>query len=162
MKFSCLLKPGFCLAILFSVALCMAYGQRTPFEGANTVYITANLADGQAYEAIEKVLSEQGVLFSAASDGILISAQNKRFGPYKGATFSGQLGVVGKLVKLTGTMQIPAADGSTETNMTVIPVAYQPAKRKESIQRLGFLYLNELAKKLQPALHGVVTYKLQG
>ena len=61
MKFFRLLTPGFCIAILLSVALRVAYGQRTPLEEANSIYITTNLADRQTYEAIEKVFSEQGV-----------------------------------------------------------------------------------------------------
>ena len=38
---------------------------------------------------------------------------------------------------------------------------FQPTKHKESFPQLGFMFLNDLAKKLQPALRGVISYKVQ-
>lgn len=162
MKSSHLLPAGCFVALLFFFELPHAYGQRAPFEGANTIFVTTSLADRQTYEAIEKVLVEQGVLFSATSDGLLLSSQESQFGNYKGAKFIGQLSVRGGLIRLTGQMQAPATEDRPSSDVMVVAAAYQPTKRKESLQRLGFLYLNELAKKLQIALHGVVSYKVQG
>lgn len=49
----------FFVAILLSVASRAIYGQRIPFDGANTTYNTTNLANRHIYETVEKVLSEQ-------------------------------------------------------------------------------------------------------
>lgn len=149
------------LLLLYSVVLPLAYGQRTPFAGANTIFISTHLADRQTYEAIGQVLTEQGIQFSAASDGLLISAQGKPFGPYKDATFLGQITVTGSLVKLTGRMQAPPTGDGTMTEASVLPVAFQPGKRKETLPQRGFTFLNDLAKKLQPVLRGVISYKVQ-
>ena len=100
------------LFLLLSVVGLVAHGQRTPFAGANTIFITTSLADRQTYEAIGQVLTEQGITFSAASDGLLISAQGKSFGHYENAAFLGQMTVSGGLVKLTGRMQAPPDEGS--------------------------------------------------
>ncbi|QJW90449.1 hypothetical protein HNV11_14205 [Spirosoma taeanense] len=53
--------------------------------------------------------------------------------------------------------QTAASTGSNE--LTVIPIEYR--KKSASLQKAGFIYMNELAKKLQPILHGVITYKFQ-
>ena len=129
--------------------------------GPTPFLLRRSLADRQTYEAIGKLLTEQGITFSAASDGLLISTQGKPFGPYKDAAFLGQMTVSGGLVKLTGRMQAPPDEGSATIEASVLPVVFQPTKRKESLPQLGFMFLNDLAKKLQPVLRGVISYKVQ-
>lgn len=148
--------------IAWSIVFCSftAIAQR-PFEGANTIYITTSLADKQTYMAIQNVLQEQSLTFSAGRDCLFFTAQERSLTSKDKAVFAGQIWVNGGLVKLVGKMQtqMPAVEGST--NPAVIPAAYQPTKRSESVQQLGFLYLNDLAMKLKPALRGVVAYKVQ-
>ncbi|WP_460973487.1 hypothetical protein [Spirosoma migulaei] len=148
---------------LVTLLLCTftrARGQSLPVSEAHTIFITTNLADNQAYIAIGKVLTEQSILFSVTSDGILISSQGNTFTDNQDAIFVGQLTVTGGLVKLTGQMRTPSkANSNDPSDSKVVPIGYQ--KSKTSVSKAGFIYMNELAKKLKPVLHGVIRYKAQ-
>ncbi|GAB2574176.1 hypothetical protein [Spirosoma areae] len=138
-----------------------AHGQRPPFEGANVILITTDLADTQTYQAIIRVLTEQSITFSAASDGLLLTSSVKPVDGQQNVVFAGQVSVRGNMVKLTGQLYTPeqVAEGSKLPKGKAVPIAY--SKRKNSLQRAGFLYLNELAKKLQAHFRGVIFYKVE-
>ncbi|GAB2579658.1 hypothetical protein [Spirosoma areae] len=138
-----------------------AHGQRPPFEGANVILITTDLADKQTYQAITQVLTEQSITFSAASDGLLLNSSIKPVDGHQTIVFAGQVSVRSGLVKLTGRLYTPeqVAGEDKLSAGQVLPIAY--SKRKNSLQRAGFLYLNELAKKLQAHFRGVIFYKVE-
>jgi hypothetical protein len=152
---------GYCLALLLCVGLPYSYGQPHPFEGANVILINTDLADKEAYLAIGRVLTEQAIPFSAASDCLLINAKGQPFDGYKDVVFVGQLSVNAGLVKLTGRMRMPVPVGKEGGSDNYKAVGYSKEKSKPSLSRAGFLYLNGLAKKLYPELHGVISYKVQ-
>ncbi|AKD56170.1 hypothetical protein SD10_15965 [Spirosoma radiotolerans] len=139
--------------------------QPVAFEGANTIVITTDLADKEAYLTISQVLTEQNMPIEVASTCLRIRV------PLKSVQYStsaepiliGQLSVHAGLVKLTGIVQ-EAPSGRNNTGLAsskVIPASYQKERSKSTLPRLGFLYLSDLAKKLHPALHGVISYKVQ-
>ncbi|MVM35971.1 hypothetical protein GO755_38515 [Spirosoma sp. HMF4905] len=146
--------------ILTSFSLTPSMGQPLPFEDANVIFITTDLADKQAYQAISQVLTEHSILFSLASDGMLISTKGNPSLSSQGAFFMGQVSVIGGLVKLTGRMHLSSeidSSGSSERNIT--PIRYHTGK--STLAKAGFMYLDGLAHKLRPVLHGVIRYKVQ-
>ena len=153
------LRYGFLL--LLSGSLTFSYGQARPFSGANTVLITTDLADKEAYLTITRILAEQAIPFSVANDCLLISAPDYAFDQRKDVVFVSQLSVNAGLVKLTGTLQgVKEIIAGAESHPLL--VSYGHEKRPSTLGHRGFLYLHELAKKLYTDLHGVISYKVGG
>lgn len=147
------------LTFLLLGCLTGSYAQPRPFEGANTVLINTDLADKEAYLTVGRVLSEQAIPFSVARDCLVISAPG--FARQKDVVFVGQLSVNAGLVKLTGSLQEPLGKDQTEgADSRNVAVRYGKEKRNATLAHAGFLYLNELAKKLYTDLHGVISYKV--
>ncbi|GAB4050821.1 hypothetical protein [Spirosoma litoris] len=159
MKLSLLNLASFWV-VLFHFTISSAQGQSLPAERPTTIFITTSLNDTEAYLAIGKVLTEQGVLFSVASDGLLISSQGNSIADDKGVIFTGQLSLQKGVVKLTGSLrELPQADDSKSTKGNLVHAHYNGGTT--SLSKASFRYMDELAKKLKPALHGVIQYKLQ-
>ncbi|QMW03850.1 hypothetical protein [Spirosoma foliorum] len=159
MKLSLLNPASFWIGLLF-FTISSAQSQSLPAEGSNAIFITTSLTDTEAYLAIGKVLTEQSILFSVASDGLLISSQGNSIANNKGVIFTGQLSLQKGVVKLTGSLrELPQADGSKSTKGNLMHAHYQGGTT--SLAKAGFSYMDELAKKLKPALRGVIHYKLQ-
>ncbi|CCH55431.1 hypothetical protein BN8_04690 [Fibrisoma limi BUZ 3] len=133
-----------------------SYGQYTPFKGANMILLGTSLADKEALTEIANVLTDQSISFSVDRNLVSFQAKDKSSGGNEPIVFEGFLSVNAGLVKLTGKMQNAASGSQT---VSYIPVEYTTSKA--SSQRLGFLYMDQLAKKLQPVLHGVIIYKYQ-
>ncbi|ADB37721.1 hypothetical protein [Spirosoma linguale] len=152
---------AYCLGLLLSLLVPSALAQPAPFEGANVILITTDLADKEAYITVGNVLTEQGIVFSATDDCLLINLPVKASEPGKTTEFVGQLSVNAGLVKLTGRMQ-SASEPTNEQPMKSTPLSmgYAKDKRKTSLSQVGFLYLVELAKKLRRPLHGIISYKM--
>ncbi|MCX6215992.1 hypothetical protein [Spirosoma sp.] len=152
----------YCFGLLLSLLVPFAQAQPAPFEGANVILITTDLADKEAYITAASVLTEQGILFSAADDCLLINLPVKASEPGKTTEFVGKLSVNAGLVKLTGRMQL-AGEFTNEQPIKGRPLSmsYAKDKRKVSLSQVGFLYLIELAKKLHRPLHGIISYKMQ-
>lgn len=152
----------YCLGLLLSLLLPSAQAQPVPFEGANIILITTDLADKEAYLTAGNVFTEHGVLFSAADDCLLISLPVKTGESDKPAEFVGQLSVNSGLVKLTGRMQFSGESANGQAmKVTPLSMGYAKDKRKSALSQAGFLYLVELAKKLHRPLHGIISYKIQ-
>ncbi|GAB3769907.1 hypothetical protein GCM10028818_06830 [Spirosoma horti] len=153
------------LTLLFLPLLPAVKAQPVAFEGANVIVITTDLADKEAYLTISQVLMEQNIPIEVASNCLQISVPLKST-PYSSSAeplLISQLSVHAGLVKLTGTIQMaPSIKKSTGlASKKVIQASYHKEKSKSALSRLGFLYLNDLAQKLHPALHGVISYKVQ-
>ncbi|GAB3050616.1 hypothetical protein [Spirosoma pulveris] len=151
----------YCFILLLSGSLTLSYGQASPFPGANTVLITTDLADKEAYLTITRILAQQAIPFSVAHAGLLISAPGYPFDQHKDVVLVSQLSVNAGLVKLTGTLQGMKENGAGVESHPV-PVRYGHQKRASTLAHRGFLYLHELAQKLQADLHGVISYKVGG
>ncbi|QJW91760.1 hypothetical protein HNV11_21440 [Spirosoma taeanense] len=157
------LKPFCCwLACLFCLVATSSRSQQLPFKGANTILITTDLADKEAYLAVAEVLTEQGVAYTGDNDFLIIRAPENVFaGSNKGAVFEGKLYINSGLAMLTGWLRnssyIVQTSSLAEPNGT--PVEYR--KGSTAPQNEGFLFMDNLARKLQPVLHGVMSYKLQ-
>ncbi|RIV18412.1 hypothetical protein DYU11_27940 [Fibrisoma montanum] len=120
------------------------------------ILLGTSLADKEALNAIVTVLTEQSISFSIDRNLVSFKAQEKPSAGNDPFVFEGFLSVNAGLVKLTGKMQ-HAPNGAQ--SIRYVPVEYTTSKA--SLQRLGFLYMDQLAKKLQPVLHGVILYKYQ-
>ncbi|GAB4035230.1 hypothetical protein GCM10028809_43430 [Spirosoma gilvum] len=132
-----------------------------PFDDANQIFITTTLADQQAYQAIMQVLTDRSILFSASTDGLLISSQPHEFKAANDLVFVGLITVTGGVVKLTGQMRStePQSETAGSASLKTVPIRYH--NRKMSLAKIGFLYLDGLAHRLQPVLNGIIRYKYQ-
>jgi len=153
------------LTLLFLLLCSVVKAQPVAFEGANVIVITTDLADKEAYLTISQVLMEQNIPFEAIDDCLQLSVplKSSQYATSTEATLIGQISVRAGLVRLTGTIQRgnPARNTGGLASAKVISVAYQKEKSKSTLARLGFLYLSEVAHKLRPSLHGVISYKVQ-
>ncbi|SOD81159.1 hypothetical protein [Spirosoma fluviale] len=155
-------QRAYLVGLLLTLIFPPAQAQSIPFEGANVILITTDLADKEAYLVAGRVLTEQGILFSAGDDCLLITLPVNTGESGKKTEFVGQLVVNAGLVKLTGTMQSPNESVSNQPiKVTPLSIGYAKDKRKPLLAQEGFLYLNEIAKKLRRPLHGIISYKMQ-
>ncbi|GAB3014017.1 hypothetical protein [Spirosoma pulveris] len=151
-----------CLGLLLSLTVFSVQAQPKLFEGANMILITTDLADKEAYLVVGRILTEQGILFSAGDDCLQIALPVSTGEINRKIEFMGHLAVTAGLVKLTGSMQSPAESVNKQPmKATPLSFGYTKDKRKTSLSHEGFLYLNEIAKKLYRPLHGVISYKIQ-
>ena len=143
----------------------MVKAQPVAFEGANVIVITTDLADKEAYLTISQILTEQTIPFEVTDDCLQLNIPLKspQYATSTEPTLIGQISVHAGLVRLTGTLQrgTPARNNGGLASAKAISVSYQKEKSKSTFARLGFLYLSEVAHKLQPSLHGVISYKVQ-
>jgi len=153
------------LTLLLLLLCSSVKAQPVAFEGANVIVITTNLADKEAYQTISQVLMEQNIPFEVTDNGLQVSVplKSSQYPASAEPTLVSQLSVQAGLVRLSGTIQRGASvrnkDGMASAK--VISASYQKEKNKSTLARLGFLYLSDLAQKLQPSLHGVISYKVQ-
>lgn len=153
------------LSLLFLLLCPTVKAQPVAFEGANVIVITTDLADKEAYLAISQVLMEQSLPFEVTDDCLQLSVplKSSQYPTSAETTLIGQLSVQAGLVRLTGTLQKGplVRTNAGLTSAKVMAAVYQKEKSKSTPARLGFLYLSDLAQKLRPALHGVISYKVQ-
>jgi len=134
-------------------AICSA--QYNPSKGASRIVLTSNFADKETHQAIRKVLSEEDLVIEPTADGYLIRS-TQPLTP-EGYWFTGMLGVQTGVIRLTGQMTLPEVKSSTSSMGKVVPVVY--TQRSTSLQQKGFLYMDDLARRLQSVLHGSLTYE---
>ncbi|RYF69247.1 MAG: hypothetical protein EOO39_17950 [Cytophagaceae bacterium] len=143
----------------------MVKAQPIAFEGANVIVITTDLADKEAYLTISQVLMERNIPFEVTDDCLQLSIplKSSQYAISTEPTLIGQISVHAGLVRLTGTIQggAPARNTGGRASAKVMSVVYQKEKSKSTFARMGFLYLSEVAHKLRPSLHGVISYKVQ-
>ncbi|GAB3805347.1 hypothetical protein GCM10028819_38450 [Spirosoma humi] len=153
------------LTLLLLLLCAIVKAQPVAFEGANVIVVTTDLADKEAYLTISQVLMEQHISFEVTDDCLQLSVPLKspQYATSAEPTLIGQISVHAGLVRLTGTIRrgTPAKNTDGLAFAKVVSVAYQKEKNKSTSARMGFLYLSELAHKLQPSLHGVISYKVQ-
>ncbi|GAB3713676.1 hypothetical protein GCM10027592_53090 [Spirosoma flavus] len=148
---------------LFLLLICLV-GMRTqaqpaPFVGANTILLSTFLADKPAYAAITAVLTDQSLSFTGTEKRLLIRSQNSSAFSAKGLVFEGQLKITAGIVELTGRVLEQATGENVPLSTRSTPILF--AKDRDSGQRFAFSYMDTLAKQLQSALKGVLTYKYQ-
>jgi hypothetical protein len=152
-------RPSHRLALLVCLFAVQTKAQSAPFVGANTISLSILLADQQAYEAITSVLTKQSIAFVSTENRLLIRSQNNSALAAKGLIFEGQLMLNAGIVELTGRV-FEKLNGENQPSYTrSIPILF--TKGRNSIQRLAFTYMDALAKQLQSALQGSITYKYQ-
>jgi|GEM_PF-2719867 len=133
--------------------------QYGPFYGANMILVGTSYADKEAHQLISQVLTQETI--NHAIDNGLVTFQVVATSPATGKEllYDCSMRVQAGLVKLTGRLRNEQA-GTSQARLTeagFIPIAY--TKERTSHQRLGFTYLDEVAKKVQSALQGVIIYK---
>src|SRR5919199_3888569 len=136
------------LCLVFTASL----AQHTPFKGANTIILSTHLADKEAYQTIIQVLAAHDILLSVDNDVLGIRSSTNSSLAKQGLVFDGHLSVHTGIVKLWGRVLDSAYIGSSGTDGKMIAISY--AKDRNSWERIGFIYMDELARKLQSALQG--------
>jgi hypothetical protein len=146
------------IPLLWAISL-VCLGQYNPFKGANRIFITTSLADKETYLLVADQLTQAGITFTAADNGLLIRSEQPTSLGKQQAVFEGKLMVNAGLVSLSGWLRRKEEGKNSATSDQVSPVTYDTAKN--SLQGIGFNYMDALAKRLQVALHGVTMYKYQ-
>ncbi|QIP13930.1 hypothetical protein G8759_15580 [Spirosoma aureum] len=152
-------RTGYWIALLICSTTIPLGAQYGPFVGANTIVLSTSLADKDAYLAITQVLTAESLSFSAEKDVLRIRSLPNSILTSKGLVFEGQLWVNTGVVKLMGQL-LEGSNGSNGSTVNIaVPITY--TKGRTFRQRIGFSYMDELAKKLQTALKGSIAYKHQ-
>ncbi|GAB3558266.1 hypothetical protein [Spirosoma fluminis] len=159
MKYIFRLQWGYWIAFLVLVSSGYCQAQHEPFRGANMIILSTSLADKEAYQTIMQILAEQPIGVTVNTDGLLIRSGENSSLAAKGLVFEGQLVVNTGIVKLSGRIFDMADKTGGSAAGKTIAIAY--TKSRTSLQTIGFLYMDELARKLQAALRGPIMYKYQ-
>jgi hypothetical protein len=159
MKHIFYLRSSHWLALLVCCISICSWAQSGPFNGANTIVLSTNLADKDAYQSITEVLRSQHISFTADGDVLLMHSESNSTLAGKGYVFKGQLSVNTGIVKLTGRILDTSYQGNESVSDKSVLISY--SKSHASLQRMGFVYMDDLARKLQLALQGSIMYKYQ-
>lgn len=152
-------KLFYSLTTLLWTASLVCLGQYNPFKGANRIFVTTSLADKETYLLVADQLTQSGIAFTAADNGLLIRSEEPASLGKQQAVFEGKLMVNAGLVSLSGWVRRKEEGKSSALPDRMSPVTYD--KAKNSLEGIGFNYMDALAKRLQVALHGVTMYKYQ-
>ncbi|QHV96973.1 hypothetical protein [Spirosoma endbachense] len=152
-------RTGYWIALLICTTTIPSWAQYGPFVGANTIVLSTSLADKDAYLVITQVLTAESLSFSAEKDVLRIRSLPTSILTSKGLVFEGRLWVNTGVVKLMGQLLEGSNDGTGSVVNIAVPITY--TKGRTFRQRMGFSYMDELAKKLQTGLKGSIAYKHQ-
>ena len=147
------------LTLLVCLIAVQIKAQSAPFVGANTILLAILLDDQQAYKVITAVLTEQSLSYTSTGNRLLIRSQNNATLATKGLVFEGQLVLNAGVIELTGRMLTAPKGDNLSLSTQGIPIHF--AKVRDTVQRVGFIYMDGLAKHLQSALKSSLTYKYQ-